>query len=212
VGVIEGEMLIVGVTVGVRVIEGVTVGVQVLEGVIDIEGVKEGVQDGDGDGLGQTPIKAINPSFPTLIYSPPINWASLNHLSPPTKGEVKASSKHNLKPSLNACLSENKGTLEILRTSPDFAVINKITKEVRLIEVKYLHHLDKEYVYRYASRMAESWNPSFLFLATQDRFYFGEVGDITEKKGEILPLNYPQISKEIQEEYLKILRDFEANN
>ena len=107
---------------------------------------------------------------------------------------------------------ENKGTLEILRTSPDFAVINKITKEVRLIEVKYLHHLDKEYVYRYASRMAESWNPSFLFLATQDRFYFGEVGDITEKKGEILPLNYPQISKEIQEEYLKILRDFEANN
>ena len=60
--------------------------------------------------------------------------------------------------------------------------------------------------------MAESWNPSFLFLATQDGFYFGEVGSITEKKGEILPLNHPQISKEIQEEYLKILRDFEANN
>ena len=36
----------------------------------------------------------------------------MNHLSPPTKGEVKASSKHNLKPSLNACLNESKGTPE----------------------------------------------------------------------------------------------------
>ncbi len=33
-------------------------------------------------------------------------------MSPPTKGEVKASSKHSCKPSLNACLNENKGTPE----------------------------------------------------------------------------------------------------
>jgi len=107
---------------------------------------------------------------------------------------------------------ENKGTLEILRTSPDFAVINKKTKEVRLIEVKYLHHLDKEYVRRYATRMAESWNPSFLFLATQDGFFFDEVSIITKNDGNITVLNHPQISKVVQEEYLSILRDFEANN
>lgn len=107
---------------------------------------------------------------------------------------------------------EDKGTLEILRTSPDFAVINRKTKEVRLIEVKYLHHLDNEYVNRYAHRMAESWNPSFLFMATQDEFYFDEVSTIIKKNGAITPLNDPQIPHEVQQEYLKILRDFESNN
>jgi hypothetical protein len=107
---------------------------------------------------------------------------------------------------------ENKGTLEILRTSPDFAVINKKTKEVRLIEVKYLHHLDNDYVYRYAHRMAESWNPSFLFMATQDGFFFDEVSVIVENKGAITPLDHPQIPHGVQQEYLKILRDFEGGN
>ncbi len=107
---------------------------------------------------------------------------------------------------------ENKETLEILRTSPDFAVINKKTKEVKLIEVKYLHHLNNEYVYRYAHRMAESWNPSFLFVATQDGFFFDEVSVIVENNGIITKLNHPFISIEIQEGYLKILKDFEAEN
>jgi len=107
---------------------------------------------------------------------------------------------------------ENKETLEILRTSPDFAVINKKTKSVSLVEVKYLHRLNTEYVYRYAHRMAESWNPSFLFMATQEGFFFDEVSKIIENKGVITALSHPQIPPEVQEEYLKILRDFEANN
>ncbi|MBA3284609.1 MAG: hypothetical protein H0U27_06065 [Nitrosopumilus sp.] len=109
-------------------------------------------------------------------------------------------------------LKEEKGTLNILRTSPDFAVINKKTKEVRLIEVKYLHTLNNDYVFRYAQRMAESWNPSYLFIATLDGFYFDEVSIICENKGNISPLNHPQIPKDVQENYLKILRDFEGNN
>jgi hypothetical protein len=109
-------------------------------------------------------------------------------------------------------LTKEKGTLDILRTSPDFAVINKETKEVRLIEVKYLHSINNEYVFRYAQRMAESWNPSYLFVATQQGFYFDEVSSICENGGKIKELNHPQIPKEIQENYLKILRDFEGNN
>lgn len=108
--------------------------------------------------------------------------------------------------------NENKETLEILRTSPDFAVINKKTKGVSLVEVKYLHRLNAEYVYRYAHRMAESWNPSFLFMATQEGFFFDEVSKIIQNNGVIAPLHHPQISPQIQEEYLKILRDFEADN
>lgn len=102
--------------------------------------------------------------------------------------------------------------LETLRTSPDFAVINKVTKEVRLIEVKYQHALNPGYVYRYAHRMSESWNPSFLFIATNDGFYFDDVRTICENEGKISPLEHPHIPKELQVQYLQILRDFEGGN
>lgn len=108
--------------------------------------------------------------------------------------------------------TEDKGTLDILRTSPDFAVINKETREVRLIEVKYLHKLNAEYVLRYAERMRQSWNPSYLFVATNEGFYFDEVNAICENGGQISALKHPMISDEIQNNYLKILRDFEADN
>ena len=108
--------------------------------------------------------------------------------------------------------SEDKGTLEVLRTSPDFAVINKLKKEVRLIEVKYQHVLNQGYVLRYAHRMSESWNPSFLFVATNDGFYFDEVKTICENEGKISPLEHSYIPKELQEQYLQILRDFEGGN
>ncbi len=105
---------------------------------------------------------------------------------------------------------ENKDTLEILKTAPDFAVINKKTKEVRLIEVKYLHDLEPKYVLDYAKRMTESWNPSFLFVASSDGFYFDEVSEVLKNNGKISRLVHPQIPKEIQEQYLKILNDFET--
>lgn len=108
--------------------------------------------------------------------------------------------------------SEDKETLETLRTSPDFAVINKITKEVRLIEVKYQHVLNQDYVYRYAHRMSETWNPSFLFIATNEDFYFDDVKTICENNGKISSLSHPHIPKELQEQYLQILRDFEGGN
>ncbi len=103
-------------------------------------------------------------------------------------------------------------TLETLRTAPDFAVINQKTKEVHLIEVKYLKKLNNKYVYEYAKRMSESWNPSYLFVATLDGFYFDEINKIIKMKGKIEPLNHPQIPKSLQEKYLQILRDFESQN
>jgi len=107
---------------------------------------------------------------------------------------------------------ENNIMLKTLRTAPDFAVINQKTREVRLIEVKYMRSLNLNYVLRDAKRMSESWNPSYLFIATLDGFYFDEINKIIEKKGEISQLEHPQISKEIQANYLKILKDFEGKN
>jgi len=101
--------------------------------------------------------------------------------------------------------------LETLRTAPDFAVINQKTKTVKLIEVKYMGTLNFDYVLRDAMRMSESWNPSYLFIASLDGFYFGEINEVIELKGEIKKLEHDFISDEMQDRYLKILTDFEAH-
>ncbi len=107
---------------------------------------------------------------------------------------------------------ENNGMIETLRTAPDFAVINRKTREVKLIEVKYMHVLNSTYVLKYAKRMSESWNPSYLFIASLDGFYFDKIDKIIENNGEISRLEHPQIAEDIQKRYLKILKDFESNN
>ncbi len=100
--------------------------------------------------------------------------------------------------------------VETLRTAPDFAVINNTTKEVHLIEVKYRARFTKQNVQDIADRMSRNWNPSFLFLASEDGFYFGEVKSLVENKGDIKQLNHPQIPAETQVEFLKILNNFEG--
>jgi len=106
----------------------------------------------------------------------------------------------------------NSEMIETLRTAPDFAVINRKTKEVKLIEVKYMHTLNFEYILKYAKRMSQSWNPSYLFISTLDGFYFDEINKIIKNKGKIELLKHPQIKEELQMKYLQILIDFEKNN
>ena len=108
--------------------------------------------------------------------------------------------------------NENYGLVETLRSAPDFAVINKTKKEVRLIEVKFQKELNKPYTLKAATRMHESWNPSYLFIATLDGFYFDEISKIIERNGDIRPLKHPFIPDQVQEKYLQILRDFEREN
>jgi hypothetical protein len=107
---------------------------------------------------------------------------------------------------------EKNAMIETLKTAPDFAVINQETKKVKLIEVKYMKKLSKNFVLKHAIRMSKSWNPSYLFVATQEGFFFDEIMNIIDNKGSIQMFSYGQISENIQEKYLKILKDFEANN
>jgi len=98
--------------------------------------------------------------------------------------------------------------IESLRVAPDFAVINLATKHVRLIEVKYRRTLDKNEVLKSAAKMHISWNPSYLFIASLDGFYFDEITKIIENEGDISRLDeIPEIE---QADFLKILQDFET--
>lgn len=108
--------------------------------------------------------------------------------------------------------NDNNPMIETLRTAPDFAVINQKTREVKLIEVKYMHTLNFSSILKYAKRMSQSWNPSYLFIASLDGFYFDEINEIIKNKGKIKALKHPQIKGELQTKYLQILIDFEKNN
>ena len=101
-----------------------------------------------------------------------------------------------------------KETMEIIRTAPDYAVINHTTKEVSLIEVKYRSHLNQEDVLRSAMRMQESWKTAHLFIATPYGFYLGEVQDIVANDGKIEKMNHGQISNELQEKYIELMMQF----
>ncbi len=103
-------------------------------------------------------------------------------------------------------------TLETLRTAPDFAVINQKTKEVKLIEVKYMREINSKFILKYAQRMSESWNPSYLFIASLEGFYFDIINKIISNHGEISRLKNSQIPEDLQNQYLEILIDFEKNN
>lgn len=99
--------------------------------------------------------------------------------------------------------------VETIRTAPDFAVINNGTKKVHLIEVKYRSTLNKSDIHQVAKRMSESWNPSYIFLATKKGFYFDEISEIIKNKGNISKLVHPNIPDKLQEKYLKLLIEME---
>jgi hypothetical protein len=105
--------------------------------------------------------------------------------------------------------NEKNETIETLRTAPDFAVIDQKTKNVRLIEVKYNRVLYPQTILKIAKRMHKSWNPSYLFIASQSGFYFDEISEIIKNNGEINRLSTEQVPQNVQNNYLKILLDFE---
>jgi len=107
---------------------------------------------------------------------------------------------------------DKRGIIETLRTAPDFAVINNENRSVKLIEVKYMRKLSKVYALKDAERMKESWNPSYLFIATLDGFFFDSIDTVIENKGDVTALEHPSIPREMQDQYLQILIDFEKDN
>lgn len=108
--------------------------------------------------------------------------------------------------------NESNPMIETLRTAPDFAVIDRDTRQVKLIEVKYQRSLSSEYTLKAANRMSQSWNPSYLFIATLDGFYMDEIANIIKNHGKITQLNHPKINSDLQNDYLQILKRFEQDN
>ncbi len=101
-------------------------------------------------------------------------------------------------------------TMKAIRRAPDFAVINNETKQVHLIEVKYRNTKVNSNILTIAQEMGEAWNPSYIFLATKDGFYFDNIENVIKKKGDIKKLVHKNIPAKLQEKYLKLLNEMEG--
>jgi hypothetical protein len=98
--------------------------------------------------------------------------------------------------------------LENIRHAPDFILISQDKKSVFLVEVKYRSRFDKQDILEIANKLHITWNPCFLFVASQENFCFSPCSSIIDNNGEIEELRESWIKKETQKTYLSLLQEF----
>ncbi len=92
--------------------------------------------------------------------------------------------------------------------APDFALISEDKTKVYLVEVKFQNKLNIEKLEEYATKLQDRWEYPWLFVATPERFYNGLCRDIIKEK-RIPNLTENWVAKELQDQYLKLLNEFE---
>jgi len=98
--------------------------------------------------------------------------------------------------------------LENIRHAPDFILLSQDKTKVFLVEVKYRSNFTNKGMFDIAVEVSKLWNPSYLFLASKDNFYFSPCNKIVNNNGELEVLNDSWIKKSVQDKYLDLLNDF----
>ncbi len=105
-------------------------------------------------------------------------------------------------------LVEYKYVLDQIRTSPDFAIVSHDKTEVFLVEVKYFGIYNKEKIKIIAEKIHSKWKVVWLFIATPQAFYFDSCNRIIKNEGKMLELEPNWVTREIQANFLEVLKDF----
>jgi len=105
-------------------------------------------------------------------------------------------------------LVEVKHIIKNISEAPDFALISEDKSKLFLIEIKYQTQLNIEKLKEYAEKLLKKWDCPWLFVATPGGFYCG-MCDWIIKEGKINDLSENWVKKERQNEYLKLLKEFE---
>jgi len=101
-----------------------------------------------------------------------------------------------------------KRVMENIKDAPDFVLISEDKSKVFLVEVKYRYHIDPDELRISAKKLLKRWDPSWLFMASPNGFYFAPCNSII-KDGAITALSSSWVAKDRQREYLKLLNEFE---
>lgn len=106
-------------------------------------------------------------------------------------------------------LVEVKAVIENIQNAPDFVLVSNDKTEVHLIEVKYRRNRDQADIKEHAESILKTWNPSWMFIASPDGFFFEPCNTIVANNGAIGKLYDKWVTLEVQAEYLKLLNEFE---
>jgi hypothetical protein len=114
-------------------------------------------------------------------------------------------------------LLEVKRVLDNISNSPDFILIkNEKNSEGKLevftVEVKYRREVNLGEMKEIAKDTLKTWDPSWLFIATPDCFYFTACRRILDSNGEMWRLTDNWVSEPLKKKYLELLRDFEIDH
>lgn len=105
-------------------------------------------------------------------------------------------------------LVKNSMVLSSIRRSPDFILIKNDKTKVYFVEVKYRKYLKKIDIFERSKEIVKYWPDTFLFLATQDCFYFDSCKEIVVNSGSMNKLNESIVPIQVQADYLSVLKDF----
>ncbi len=112
-------------------------------------------------------------------------------------------------------LVEVKAVLDNIRNAPDFVLIEKKDDgkmNVFTVEVKYRSHPSPTDLKEIAHSTLKTWDPSWLFVATPEGFFFAPCSSVVEANGKISPLSDNWVEPHIKSKYLEILKDFELGH
>jgi len=116
-------------------------------------------------------------------------------------------------PQLSQVVSSNRQARKVIdniKHAPDFALVSSDSQDVYLVEVKFRSEYSEKYAFDEATTQKERWDPSWLFYATIDGFYFDSCSSIIYRKGKAKKLSEKWIKKEYQNKNLELLREFET--
>jgi len=98
-----------------------------------------------------------------------------------------------------------------IRTAPDFALVSHDREEVFLVEVKYRTKIEMENIIKIAEKIQERWSLVWIFVCSPQGFYFDRTTEIIKNK-KLTPIGEKWIAKDLQEKYLKLLKEFIQKN
>lgn len=105
---------------------------------------------------------------------------------------------------------EVKQVLDHIKSTPDFALVSHDKKRVFIVEVKYRTKWNDSEFKKIAVNTLKYADPSWLFIATPEAFYFDTCHNVDNHEGDLNRLSAKWIPKDIQAKYLNLLKEFEV--
>lgn len=115
-------------------------------------------------------------------------------------------------PQLTQCQNANpqaRRVINNIKHAPDFALVSSDNQNVYLVEVKFMRQYSEKYALADAKYQKDRWDPSYIFIATLEGFYFDSCTNIIARNGQAEKLSDNWVKHEIKLQSLELLLKYE---